>query len=50
MTKFINPLMIYAAKMGYDKTREFFGMKNIVFISDDYKESDKENYYIFPSR
>lgn len=47
MTKFINPLMIYSAKMGFDKTREFFGMKDIVFISDNFKENEKEKYYIF---
>lgn len=46
-TKFINPIMIYSSKMGFDKTREFFGMKDIVFISGDYKESEKEHSYIF---
>lgn len=48
ISRYINPLMIYMAKMGFDKTREFFGMKNIVFISSDYEEKDKETYYIFP--
>ncbi len=47
-TKFINPLMIYSAKMGFSKTREFFGMQDIVFTSEKYKEKDRENHYIFP--
>ena len=29
--KFINPIMIYSAKMGYTNTIDFFGMKDIVW-------------------
>lgn len=47
-TKFINPLMLYCAKMGFRNTREFFGMNDIVYIVDEYKEEDKEFDYIFP--
>lgn len=47
-TKFINPLMLYAAKMGFRDTISFFGMTSIVNIVEKYKEEDKENYYIFP--
>lgn len=45
--KFINPLMIYAAKMGVTKTVEFFGMKDIVKIQKSYDEQDDDNFYIF---
>lgn len=48
ITKFLNPLMIYMAKMGFKNTRDFFGMKDIVMIVPEYDEDDKENYYIFP--
>jgi hypothetical protein len=47
-TKFINPIMIYCAKMGFSNTIEFFGMKDIVFIDDDYNYDELEKYYIFP--
>lgn len=47
-TKFINPLLLYCTKLGMLDTIDFFGMKDIVSIVSDYKESDKENYYIFP--
>lgn len=46
--KFINPLMIYSAKMGYENTKEFFGMKDIVYISPSYTEDELEDLYIFP--
>lgn len=46
--KFINPLMIYAAKMGMEKTIDFFGMKDIVRIKSSYNEQDEDNCYIFP--
>lgn len=46
--KFINPLMIYAAKMGIAKTIRFFGMDKIVHIVGDYTAEDKETNYIFP--
>lgn len=46
--KFINPLMIYSAKMGLTNTIEFFGMKDIVSIIPKYKESDLDEFYIFP--
>lgn len=47
ISRYINPLMIYMAKIGFDKAREFFGMKDIVFVSSSYEEKDKEIYYIF---
>ncbi len=47
-TKYIPPVMIYSAKMGYANTLEFFGMKGIVFIDPDWKEKELEDYYIFP--
>ena len=45
--KFINPVMIYSAKMGLTNTAEFFGMKDIVYFSSSYSEEDKEDMYIF---
>ena len=45
--KFINPLMIFAAKMGMRKTIDFFGMTDIVKIKRNYTEKDEDNYYIF---
>lgn len=47
-TKFINPIMIYSAKMGYTNTLEFFGMKDIVYIDRSYDEDELEDFYIFP--
>lgn len=47
-TKFINPLMIYAAKMGMANTVDFFGMKNIVYFSNDFHKKDFETEYVFP--
>ena len=47
-TKFINPLMIYSAKMGFHNTIEFFGMDGIVFVDEIYKDSELEHNYIFP--
>lgn len=46
--KFINPLMIYSAKMGLANTIEFFGMKDIVYLDSEYKDSELDIYYIFP--
>ena len=46
--KFINPLMIYASKMGISRTIEFFGMKDIVSVVGEYNEKDEETNYIFP--
>lgn len=46
--KFINPLMIYSAKMGLMKTIRFFGMDKIISIVGDYSEEDTENNLIFP--
>lgn len=46
-TKFINPIALYCAKMGMQNTIEFFGMKDIVEIVSDFKESDKDHYYFF---
>lgn len=46
--KFVNPLMIYSAKMGFTRTIDFFGMRDIVEIVGDYTEEMKEENYIFP--
>ena len=46
--KFINPLMIYSAKMGLTNTIDFFGMKDIVEISETFQESEMGIKYIFP--
>lgn len=45
--KFINPLMIFAAKMGMKKTIDFFGMTGIVKIKRDYTKKDEDKCYIF---
>lgn len=41
-TKFINPLMIFIAKIGIKKTIDFFGLKNVIEIVD-YKNALKYN-------
>jgi hypothetical protein len=46
-TKFINPLMIYSAKIGFNKTKKFFGMENIVYIVEEIKEKDRDLFYFF---
>lgn len=45
--KFINPIMIYSAKMGMQNTIDFFGMKGIVSIETKVKK-DEDVYYYFP--
>ena len=45
--KFINPIMIYSAKMGYTNTIDFFGMKDIVSVVNKVKK-DEDEYYYFP--
>ena len=45
--KFINPIMIYSAKMGYTNTIDFFGMKDIVSVVNKVK-NDEDEYYYFP--
>lgn len=45
--KFINPIMIYSAKMGYTNTIDFFGMKDIVWIVPKVK-NDEDEFYYFP--
>ena len=45
--KFIDPLMIYAAKMGMKKTIEFFGMDGIVKVKGTYTKKDEKENYIF---
>ena len=45
--KFINPLMIYSAKMGFTNTLEFFGMQDIVFVEPTYTDAELETRYIF---
>lgn len=46
--KFVNPLMIYMAKMGFQHSLEFFGMNGIVDIVGGYTDEEEENCYIFP--
>lgn len=46
-TKFINPILIYSAKMGFRNTREFFGMQGIVELVKGINEKDKDLYYYF---
>ena len=46
-SKFINPLMIYCAKMGMTKTIKFFGMDGIVKIKRSYTKKDEKECYIF---
>jgi hypothetical protein len=47
--KYINPLMIYCAKMGYKKTAEFFGMDKIINLMVDIETTTEilEKYYVF---
>lgn len=45
--KFVNPLMIYAAKMGMKKTIKFFGMDGIVKFKKNYTKKDEDECYIF---
>lgn len=45
--KFINPIMIFSAKMGYTNTIEFFGMQGIVSIEKKVKK-DEDQYTYFP--
>jgi len=46
-TKFINPLMIYSAKIGLFNTIEYFGMKDIIYLTQEV-EDDEDKYYYFP--
>lgn len=46
--KFVNPLMIYMAKMGYQKACDFFGMTGLIDIVGEYSKQDEEDCYIFP--
>ena len=46
--KFINPVMIYSAKMGFQNTLEFFGMQGIVYVTPDYSKDELKDMYIFP--
>ena len=45
--KFINPIMIYSAKMRYTNTIDFFGMKDIVWLVPKVK-NDEDEFYYFP--
>lgn len=45
--KFIDPLMIFAAKIGLTKTLEFFGMKGIIELMEAPKKSKKGKYIYF---
>lgn len=45
--KFINPLMIYAAKMGIENTIKYFGMDKLVRFKSSYTSKDEKDHYIF---
>lgn len=45
--KFINPLMVYSAKMGLRNTVEFFGMQGIVYIEPSYEKDELDTMFIF---
>lgn len=45
--KFVNPIMIYSAKIGFDQTLKFFGMDKFIEIVGEYEEHDVEDNYIF---
>lgn len=45
--KFINPIMIYSAKMGFTNTIEFFGMQGIITVEKKVKK-DEDRYIYFP--
>lgn len=47
-SKYINPVMIFNTKMGFSKTRDFFGMTDIVDFVPEYDEEDDELFYFFP--
>jgi len=46
--KFINVMMIYAAKMGLMRAIQFFGMDRVISIMGDIEDIDQESYNIFP--
>lgn len=46
-TRFINPIMIFFAKVGFNVTREFFGMNDIVFVDKTFKDEELDKFYIF---
>lgn len=45
--KFINPMLIYLAKLGLKKTLQFWGMDGIVKVKRSYSKSDEKSCYIF---
>lgn len=45
--KFIDPLMIFSAKIGLNKTLEFFGMKGIIELIDMPKKTKKGKWTYF---
>lgn len=45
--RYINPIMIYSAKIGFRKTVDFFGMHGIVWIDPSYGEDELDELYIF---
>ena len=47
-TKFINPLMIFAAKMGMHRALSYFGMDGIIHIVNDVDEDATDFYAYFP--
>lgn len=45
--KFVNPLMIFSAKLGFTKTISFFGMDGIVTVKKTYTKKDEKANYVF---
>lgn len=46
--KFINPLMLFSAKIGLTKTLDFFGMHGIIHLVTKVDESDQDLFLYFP--
>ena len=45
--RFINPILIFMAKLGLKKTLKFWGMDGIVTIKSSYTKKDEKENYIF---
>lgn len=45
--RFIDPLLLYLAKMGMKKTIDFFGMTDLVKVKRSYTKKDEKEYHIF---
>lgn len=45
--QFMDPLLLFLAKMGMKKTIDFFGMTDIIKVKRSYTKADEKKYYIF---